>query len=104
MKNCIKKVNENMSAQRLEIKQGSHTIPKTPVSRCICKQCNLNPLKNEPHVLVKCPKYSYLRNTLYSKINNNQLSDSNKFNWLMCMVVYKYIMRITRELAMYLSN
>ena len=37
---------------------------------------------------------------MISKINNksfNQLSDSNKFNWLMCMED----MRIIRELAIY---
>ena len=77
-----------ISAHRLEIEQGRYTTLKTPVSSRICKQCNLNLVENEPHVLVICPKYANLRNTLFSKINNksfNQLSDSNKFNWLMCM-------------------
>ena len=92
-----------ISAHRLEIEQGRYTTPKTPVSSRICKQCNLNLVENEPHVLVICPKYANLRNTLFSKINNksfNQLSDSNKFNWLMCMED----MHIIRELAIYLSN
>ena len=72
-----------ISANRLEIEQDRYITPKSPVSSRIRKQCNLNLVENEPHVLVKCPKYANLRNTLFSKINNksfNQLSDSNKFN------------------------
>ena len=74
-----------ISSHRLEIEQGHYTAPKTLLSSCICKQCNLNLVKREPHFL------SNVQNTmehLYSKINNksfNQLSDSNKCNWLVLM-------------------
>ena len=63
----------------------------------------LNLVENEIHFLVICPKYAHLRSKLYNKINNknfNNLSDFNKFNWLMSMED----IRLTRELAVYLIN
>ena len=92
-----------ISAHKLEIEQGRYTIPKTPVTSRICKQCDLNLVENEIHFLVMCPKYTHLRSKLYNKINNknfNNLPDLNKFNWLMSMED----IRLTRELAVYLIN
>ena len=99
-----KKISQfRISAHKLETEQDRYTIPKTPVKSRICKQCDLNLVENEIHFLVICPKYEHLRSKLYNKINNknfNNLSDFNKFNWLMSMED----IRLTRELAVYLIN
>ena len=75
-----------------------------PIETChhFCAYSVVRRREGEQRVIT-CPKYANLRNTLFSKNNNksfNQLSDSNKFNWLMCMED----MRIIRELAIYLLN
>ena len=52
----------------------------------ICKQCNCEAVEDEEHLLIKCNKYSFARNTFFSNINNNffsELSDRNKFIWLL---------------------
>ena len=67
------------------------------------KQCDHNIVEHELHVLVECPKYTHFRNTLNSKINNNnfgQLSSISKFNWLMSIED----LHVIRELAVYLTN
>ena len=63
-----------------------YTIPKTTVENRICKQCNCEAVEDEEHLLIKCNKYSFARNTFFSNINNNffkELSDRNKFIWLL---------------------
>ena len=52
-------------AHKLEIEQGRYTIPKTPVTSRICRQCDLNLVENEIHFLVICPKYAHLGSKLY---------------------------------------
>jgi hypothetical protein len=37
----------------------------------ICKQCNCEAVEDEEHLLIKCNKYSFARNTFFSNINNN---------------------------------
>jgi hypothetical protein len=52
----------------------------------ICKQCNCEAVEDEEHLLIKCNKYSFARNTFFSNINNKffpELSDRNKFIWLL---------------------
>lgn len=75
-----------ISAHKLEIERGRYTIPKTAVENRICKQCNCEAVEDEEHLLIKCNKYSFARNTFFSNINNNffpELSDRNKFIWLL---------------------
>jgi hypothetical protein len=73
-----------------------------------CWNINLNSVENriceavedEEHLLIKCNKYSFARNTFFSNINNNffpELSDRNKFIWLLsnedreiCKNLYKH--------------
>jgi hypothetical protein len=52
----------------------------------ICKQCNCEAVEDEEHLLIKCNKYSFARNTFFSNINKkkiSELSDRNKFIWLL---------------------
>ena len=75
-----------ISAHKLEIERGRYTIPKTAVENRICKQCNCEAVEDEEHLLIKCNKYSFARNTFFSNINNKffpELSDRNKFIWLL---------------------
>jgi hypothetical protein len=70
----------------LEIERGRYTIPKTAVENRIYKQCNCEAVEDEEHLLIKCNKYSFARNTFFSNINNKflpELSDRNKFIWLL---------------------
>ena len=50
------------SSHRLQIEAGRYTIPKTPISERICKNCIDNSVEDEIHLLLKCNKF----------INNNR--------------------------------
>ena len=58
--------------------------PKSPVER-ICKQCNLGETETEEHILVKCPKHNLIRETLFSKLDQDfqNLSLKEKFSFLL---------------------
>jgi hypothetical protein len=43
-------------------------LPKTAVENRICKQCNCEAVEDEEHLLIKCNKYSFARNTFFSNI------------------------------------
>jgi hypothetical protein len=60
-----------ISAHKLEIERDRYTIPKTAVENRICKQCNCEAVEDEEHLLIKCNKYSFARNTFYIYNNNN---------------------------------
>jgi hypothetical protein len=46
----------------------------------------LSEIEDEEHFLINCPKYSLHRKELFRKLNNsnfNELSNMNKFVWLL---------------------
>ena len=75
-----------ISAHTLEIETERYTTPKAPLENRLCKQCNLSEIENEEQFLINCPKYSLHRKELFRKLNNsnfNELSNMNKFAWLL---------------------
>lgn len=92
-----------ISAHNLEIETGRYTTPKTPLENRLCKQCNLSEIEDEEHFLINCPKYSLHRKELFRKLNNsnfNELSNMNKFVWLL----NNEDIYVNVEIAKYLSN
>lgn len=92
-----------ISAHKLEIERGSYTIPKTAVENRICKQCAV---EDEEHLLIKCNKYSFARNTFFSNINNklfSELSDRNKCIWLLSNEDREICKNLANFIATYLS-
>ena len=55
-----------ISAHRLEIECGRYK--KVEESKRLCRNCNLNVIENEQHVLLTCPKYATCRNSTFSKL------------------------------------
>ena len=77
-----------VSAHNLAIETGRHTRPVTPVDQRICRECNLNEVEDEMHVLLRCEKYGDKRKEVFKKINDacrnfDILPDSEKFIYLL---------------------
>ena len=75
-----------ISAHQLAIEKGRHRNIKA--HNRLCKFCQTNEVEDEYHFLIKCQKFSSERNKLFSDmhmscVNFLQLSEENKFLWLM---------------------
>ena len=75
-----------ISAHQLAIEKGRHRNIKA--HNRLCKFCQTNEVEDEFHFLIKCQKFSSERNKLFSDIHMScvnflQLSEENKFLWLM---------------------
>jgi hypothetical protein len=57
-----------ISNHNLAIEKGRYTIPKTPLNKKKCKNCNNKSIEDEEHFLLICPKYDLIRNTFLNKI------------------------------------
>ena len=54
----------------IRLESGRYERPPLSVTDRICKQCALGEVENEEHFMLVCPKHSFRRNILYSKIEN----------------------------------
>ena len=77
-----------LSNHRLEIESGRYKNIKAE-SR-LCNQCNHpdKPVEDELHFIINCPKYNKERQSLFSKLQENnqsfdKLNDSEKFKYIM---------------------
>ena len=55
---------------QLRIETGRFERPKQPAELRLCKQCSLDIVEDEAHFLLECPRHCFLRDNLYSKIDN----------------------------------
>jgi len=59
-----------VSAHKLLIEAGRHTIPRIQPNDRICKQCNLNEVEDEFHFIMHCKLYDNLRSNFMSELND----------------------------------
>ena len=92
-----------ISAHKLEIETGRYTTPKHLLKTDYVSSVIYQKLKTKNIFLINCPKYSLNRKELFRKLNNsniNELSNMNKFVWLLSNEdIY-----VNVEIAKYLSN
>ena len=72
-------------------------------SKRICLHCQLNKVEDEQHFMCSCPLYKAYRDDLYSYIvsvnkNFENLSDENKFIWLLSNEDIAIIFKISNYL------
>ena len=76
-----------LSAHNLNIERLRYVHPRIPPEKRICNQCTRNECENEFHFILKCDKYSMLRNTMFENISRthhdfDKLDEQRKFTWL----------------------
>ena len=77
-----------------------------PPEQGMCKICDLNLVEDEFHLLMICPKFSNLRNSLFLDVNSiypnfSASVDADKFVWLMS---HEEDEEITLKLANFLEK
>ena len=82
-----------ISAHMLEVERGRYLMK--PLNERKCKNCSMDEIEDEPHLLLRCSSYEESRNSLFQEICEQLppfggMSDHNKFIELMSMEQYVY--------------
>ena len=89
------------SSHLLEIEKGRHTIPKTPLERRVCRQCDSNCVEDEIHFVVNCQKHTQLRTELSNiasiyMSNYFHLNSREKFTFLLSSTEKEVILALAK--------
>jgi hypothetical protein len=81
------------------IEKGRHFKNKIPLENRLCTLCNVNEVEDETHFMIRCSYYSDLRHKMFSDItdayiNFNDLSDYDKFQFLMSVNEYDCVLPV----------
>jgi hypothetical protein len=93
-----------ISAHKLEIETGRYNKKKIKAEDRTCKQCTMNVMEDEKHVILLCPKYSDARNTMFSQLNAifsnfSELSNDHKFIFTMSCPDYDTTSLLSKMLS-----